>query len=137
MSYDPRPGVGYMMALGDYRFSVNEAAYQTLVHSSEYRWKSQERVGRLPAQQYVGPGTETVSLEGVIYPHYAGGIGQLDAMRLEANKGEPLMLVDGRGNVWQKWVITSIEETQSILFEDGTPRKVEFSLQLSRYGEDG
>ena len=126
----------YLMKLGDYTFSIDSAAYQTLSRTTEYRWRSQPRVGRLPAQQFMGPGEETLSLDGVIYPHFKGGLSQLDAMRTEAGKGEPLMLVDGTGHIWQQWVINQVEETHKTLFEDGTPRRVEFRLQLSRYGED-
>ena len=126
----------YLIKLGGYTFSIDSAAYQTLSRTTEYRWRAQPRVGRLPAQQFIGPGEETLSLEGVIYPHFKGGLGQLDAMRAEAGKGEPLMLVDGTGRIWQQWVISGVEETHKILFEDGTPRQMEFRLQLSRYGED-
>ena len=126
----------YLIKLGGYTFSIDSAAYQTLSRTTEYRWRAQPRVGRLPAQQFIGPGEETLSLEGVIYPHFKGGLGQLDAMRAEAGKGEPLMLVDGTGRIWQQWVINQVEETHKILFEDGTPRQMEFRLQLSRYGED-
>ena len=126
----------YLIKLGAYTFSIDSAAYQTLSRTTEYRWRAQPRVGRLPAQQFIGPGEETLSLEGVIYPHFKGGLGQLDAMRAEAGKGEPLMLVDGTGRIWQQWVINQVEETHKILFEDGTPRQMEFRLQLSRYGED-
>ena len=126
----------YLIKLGGYTFSIDSAAYQTLSRTTEYRWRAQPRVGRLPAHQFIGPGEETLSLEGVIYPHFKGGLGQLDAMRAEAGKGEPLMLVDGTGRIWQQWVISGVEETHKILFEDGTPRQMEFRLQLSRYGED-
>ncbi len=126
----------YLMKLGEYAFCIDSAAYQSLARTTEYRWRSQPRVGRLPAQQFMGPGEETLSLDGVIYPHFKGGLGQLDAMRTEAGKGKPLMLVDGTGHIWQQWVINRVEETHKSVFEDGTPRRVQFRLQLSRYGED-
>lgn len=126
----------HMMALGKYRFSVSTAAYRELTRSAEYRWAAQERLGRLPARQYLGPGSETVSLSGVIHPHYRGGLGQLDRMRAEAGRGEPLDLSTGDGTIMGKWVVTRIEETRRVLDADGAPRRVEFRLQLARYGED-
>ena len=54
-----------MMALGGYRFGVSTAAYRELTRAAEYRWAAQERLGRLPARQYLGPGSE---LSGVIHP---------------------------------------------------------------------
>ena len=126
----------YLMKLGEYTFSIDSAAYQSLSRTTAYRWRSQPRVGRLPAQQFMGPGSETLSLDGVIYPHFKGGLNQVNAMRDEAGKGKPLMLVAGTGRIWQQWVINQIEETHKILLDDGTPRRVEFRLQLSRYGEE-
>ena len=64
------------------------------------------------------------------------GLSDEEAMRREADKGEPLMLTDGRGHIWRHWVITQVDETHTVLFEDGTPRKIAFRLHLARYGED-
>jgi hypothetical protein len=125
-----------MMALGPYRFSIDAAAYQQLMRTTAYRWPAQERIGRRPALQFVGTGTETVSLTGAIYPHYAGGLGQIDKMRAIAAQGNPQQLVDGRGKIWGLWCIERIEETRTVLFANGDPRKVEFRIALSNYGED-
>ena len=125
-----------MMALGSYRFSLDSAAYQELRRSTAYRWQALGRLQRLPAQQFLGPGSETLDLKGVIYPHYRGGFKQLDAMRAQAGKGEPLLLVDGLGFIWGQWVVLQVDETQSVLLTNGQPRKLEFQLRLARYGED-
>ena len=125
-----------MMALGSYRFSLDSAAYQELRRSTAYRWQALARLQRLPAQQFLGPGSETLDLKGVIYPHYRGGFKQLDAMRAQAGKGEPLLLVDGLGFIWGQWVVLQVDETQSVLLTNGQPRKLEFQLRLARYGED-
>lgn len=125
-----------MLALGDYRFSVATAAYQSLKRTTEYRWAAQQRQGRRPAQQFIGVGRDEISLQGMIYPHYSGGLGQLDTMRAEAGKGLPLMLVDGQGGVHGKWCITRVEEGQKQFFAGGLPRQQTFALALTHYGED-
>ncbi len=125
-----------MMGLGEYRFSVSTAAYQSLKRVTPYRWAEQPRLGREPAMQFVGPGKETVELEGVIYPHYAGGLKQVDTMRKEAGAGKPLVLVDGLGAVWGKWCVEEIGEDFTEFFPGGVPRKIQFRLRLARYGED-
>ena len=124
------------MALGEYRFSVSTAAYQEFTHSAEFRWASQERLGRLPARQYLGPGEETISLRGTLHPHFRGGLGQMDRMRAEAARGEPLEMSEGTGRIWGKWVITRVEETRRVFDADGAPRRIEFRLALARYGEE-
>lgn len=124
-----------MLALGDFRFSISTAAYDQLQRSTDYRWSSQDRIGKAPALQFGGPGADTIELPGTIYPHYAGGLGQIDGMRTEANKGKPLLMVDGLGRVCGYWVIEAVRETQGVLFADGVPRRMEFSLNLRRYND--
>lgn len=125
-----------MMMLGQYQFSIPTAAYQSLRRSAEYRWPAQERIGRRPALQFVGAGAETIELEGSIYPHYWGGLEQTQDMRDAAGDGIPLRLVDGRGFSWGLWAITAIDEQQSVFFENGDPRRIDFRMSLARYGED-
>jgi hypothetical protein len=123
-----------MMQLGGYQFGLETSAYQSFTRVSEWRWPAQERIGRQPARQFIGAGNESVELEGIIYPHFKGGLGQLERMRSEAEKGKPLLLVDGLGKVWGDFVIESIEEKGSEFFSAGVPQKIEFSLSLARYG---
>jgi len=125
-----------MLALGPYRFSLNTSAYQSLKRSSEYRWPSTPRIGKEPLLQAIGPGCDHIDLDGVIYPHFRGGLGQINAMRDSAQRQEPLMLINGQGNVLGRFVITQIEESQNTFLADGTPRKIEFRLSLERYGEE-
>ncbi|QSB03233.1 phage tail protein [Methylomonas sp. EFPC1] len=47
-----------------------------------------------------------------------------------------MLLVDGNGYIWGRWVIQSIDEEQMVFFGDGTPRKQAFSMQITPYGED-
>lgn len=125
-----------MMKLGRYTFSIDTAAYQQLSHSASYRWPGQERVGQPQALQFTGPGGETITLTGVVYPQFRGGLQQLDDMRAEAGRGQPLMLVDGRGRIHGRWAIERVDETQDAFFMAGAPRRQRFTLQLRRY-DDG
>lgn len=125
-----------MMALGEYRFGLSTAAFADLQRTSEYRWAKQERMGRKPARQYTGPDGDTISLSGVIYPHYRGGLGQINAMRAQAGKGKPLLLVDGLGRVWGKFCLVKVQEGQTRFLSNGVPLKMDFNLSLEEYGDD-
>jgi len=127
-----------MMKLGDhYKFSIDTAAYQELTRTTSYRWAKQERIGRLPARQYVGPGDDVIEMSGLIFPQFRSGLEQLNKMRAEAGKGKPLMLVDGRGKVWGKFCIEEVREKQGPeFFKGGAPKRQEFGLKLGIYGED-
>lgn len=122
-----------MMALGSFRFGVGRANYQTFTRAAEYRWDQVERVGAAPAPQFAGPGVQSITLEGTFHPHYHGGLGQMTTMRAIAGTGAPLMMVDGMGFVWNRWVIVSAEETRTYLFADGAPRQIDFTVELQSY----
>jgi len=126
-------GGNVMMALGNFQFGLNSAAYQELTRSTEQRWASQDRFGQLAALQHTGPGAETITLPGVIYPEFRGGLGQLDRMRELAGRAVPLTLITGTGRILGRYVIERVEERQSVFAAAGLPRKVEFTLNLRLY----
>lgn len=125
-----------MLGLGEFRFEIATAAYQKLSLSQSYRWPEQARINRDPALQFVGRNTGEIALDGVIYPGFKGGLGQVEAMRALADAAKPQQLVDGLGRVWGPWVITEIGDTRTVFADDGQPRRIEFSVKLKAYGED-
>jgi phage protein U len=125
-----------MMALGLFRFGVSQGTYQTFTRSARYRWEKLDRTGRAPALQFLGPDADEAVLEGVIYPHFKGGLRQVELMRLAARLGQPMMLVDGLGWVWDRWSIIAVEEKQSVFLADGAPRRIDFTIRLQAYGSD-
>lgn len=126
-----------MMMLGPYPFMLDTAAYQQLKRSSDYRWQELDRIGRKPAQQFVGPGADQIALSGEILPHWKGGLFQVDVMRALAARGKPMVLLEGYGGfVLGTWVILKIDETKSELMGDGSPRVINFSMTLKEYGDD-
>lgn len=121
------------MQLGSFRFSIDTAAYQSLRRSLEVRWPSQPVNGAEDVLQFTGITTETIELEGVIYPFFRGGSGQLDRMRSVARNRLPLSLIAGTGAVLGLWVITRVTEGQTVFAEGGEPRRQEFGVALRRY----
>lgn len=131
-----------MMMLGGlegFMFSTDTAAYQNLRRSTSYRWQGQQRLQRLPSQQFLGPGEDTQELSGILLPHYKGGLGQIDRMRTMAGRGKPLELVaawHSRGEVLGSWCIRAIQERQAEFAGNGIPLKIDFTLSLIAYGDD-
>jgi len=122
-----------MMQLGFFRFSVGTAAYQELSRVTEYRWAAQPRIGKADALQFTGLGPERIDLSGAIYPHYRGGLAQLDKMRTQALLGLPLILVSGVGRILGLWVIEAVTEGQRAFAKSGAPLRQEFEIRLRRY----
>lgn len=126
-----------MLRLGAYTFSLGTAAYQEFQRTTEFVWAAQERFGKDAALQDTGPGADTITLPGVVFPEFRGGTGQLDALRALAAKRKPQTLIDGRGRVLGDWVITSVEERGTIFAEAGVARRQEFNIKLRRAPEEG
>lgn len=124
-----------MMMLGAYQFGVSSAAYQALQRATEYRWAAQQRIGANDALQFTGYGSDEISVSGVIYPHYRGGLGQVDAMRLQAEIAVPLPLISGTGAVLGLWVVTGVTEGHRTFDRGGAPRAQEFTVRLRRYDQ--
>ncbi|NCA70899.1 MAG: phage tail protein [Sphingobacteriia bacterium] len=61
---------------------------------------------------------------------------QLDALRVDAEAGVPLLMIDGRGRNWGYWVIDSLQERESRHFADGAYMRLEFDVSLSYYGDE-
>lgn len=125
-------GTFVMMRLGPFNFGLDTAAYQSLRRRVEYSWPSQERMGQHAAMQYTGPGPETMTVSGVIFPEFRGGDGQLSLLRYLGDLGEPQLLISGSGETMDEWVIESVDEGQSIFAAAGIPRRQEFTVNLKR-----
>lgn len=125
-----------MMALGTFVFSLPTLAYQKLQHATAWRHASSERVGARAAHQYVGPGEETIELEGLVAAELTGDTASLQLLRDLADEGRPLALVDGTGRVYGAFVINSLSESKSLFFQDGAARRIEFQLSLTRVDDD-
>ncbi|MNV46636.1 Phage P2 GpU [compost metagenome] len=119
-----------------YFFNLDTAAFDELRRSTEFRWTSQERLSRRPAQQAVGMGDEKITLKGAIIPGLKGGLKQLDTLRTLGAQLQPLTLTTGYGDVLGTWCLKSLEEEQSALMQGGIPRKQGFTLEFVRYGDD-
>ena len=125
-----------MMVLGRYYFGLETAAFQSMARKTNYQWSASQGLPHSQLAQFIGQDVDTMRLQGVIYPHYKGGLTQIDAMRAEAKKGKPLLLIQGNGQVLGEWLILSIEETQQHFNDDGLPHRVHFNLQLRAFKQD-
>ncbi len=123
-----------LLALGSYRFAVSTGAYQSLKRKTDWRHPSTERIGMMPGSQFIGPGDDKITIDGVIYPHFRGGLRQIDLMRAQAGMGRAMPLITGYGRYFGMYVIESVVETQTVLMSDGAPRKIEFSIELKDPG---
>lgn len=119
-----------MMSLGMFAFSLPTLAYQDLQRRTDWRHARNPRVGARDAVQFVGPGEDTIALNGTAMAELQAGRASLDELREMAATGDCWPLVDGAGRVFGAFVITGIDEKHSEFFADGTPRKIDFGIDL-------
>lgn len=119
-----------MMGLGNVVFEIKTIPYQSQQRSSAYRLADHLSVGGAPSYQALGEGDDTQILGGVLYPEYTGDELSLDELRTMMNTGEPHLMIDGKGYVHGYWFIESIDENKTEFHQEGTPKKIEFTINL-------
>lgn len=125
-----------LFQLGDFQFDLPNGAPQSLDRTAEYRWESQDRLLRDPAVQFLGPGAQEITMDGILLPGLSGRQTTIDTLRTLAAKGEAQMLTDGNGRVFGRWVIRSLREGLSVFAPGGAARQITFAITLVRYVED-
>jgi phage protein U len=125
-----------MMVFGMFVFMLRTTPYQQLRHSQEWRHVKNERVNQSASWQYIGAGDDTVTLDGVLYPEITGGNLSLSALETIGFAGRPWPLIEGDGRIYGMYVLTRLERGKSEFDQYGNPKKIEFTLSLSRVDTD-
>lgn len=119
-----------LASLGLFVFETTTAAFDELSRKSGYRFGTGNTVGTRPHMQYIGQDNDDISLSGTLYPEITKGIVSLDELRDMASTGKTYALMNGNGYYYGMCYIIDISETQTHLLEDGSSRKIGFSLSL-------
>lgn len=121
-----------LMTLGMFVFGLDSLPYQSLLRTSEWRHGGQERHLAREANQYLGPGAETVTITGLLVPEVAGSFASFDTLRAMADTGDDFPLMDGLGRVFGDYVILRLEEEHRQIMAGGLPRQAGFTIELKR-----
>lgn len=124
------------MSLDQFVFSLDTVSFHELQRRTSWRHPSTPRVGARPQRQFLGEGDDTITLNGLVAPGQFGKLESLDELRTMADEGDAYVLVDGTGRVYGAFVIEGMNEGQTLHNPDGTPRRVEFSIELARVDDD-
>jgi phage protein U len=122
--------------LGSFQFDLPNGVPQSLDRTAEYRWETQDRLLRDPAVQFLGPGSQEITLDGVLFPGFSGRQTTVETLRTLAGQGQPQILTDGLGRNYGKWVIRQVGEGLSTFAPGGGARQITFRLALLRYVDD-
>lgn len=124
-----------MAALGLFVFERRTVPFQGMQEEKQYRFAYNNRVGKRPSWQYVGPSNDPITLSGTLYPSFTGGRLSLLTLELMAETGKAWSLIGGDGTIYGMFVIESISKSKSEFFSDHAARKIDFTLKLIRVDE--
>ena len=126
-----------LMSLGQFLFKTSTLAFQEIQRQRAWNYADNAIAFGRAKKQFMGAGEDTVTLPGLIYEEY--GLGSrfaLDEVASMADTGQGFVLMDGSGYLYGVYVINSIDETKSVLLDNGVPRKVDYTLKLSRTDDE-
>lgn len=124
-----------MLTLGMFVFERRTLPYQSMQQTKDYRWASNDRIGKPPAYQFLGKGEDSIQLAGTLYPAITGGRISLQAVELMADEGRAWPLIEGTGNILGMYIVEKVSTTHTEFFSDGAARKIDFTLSLKRVDE--
>lgn len=122
------------MALGPFMFRAHGFGYNGLGRKLDTTWAEIETAGRFNALQWTGPRSEEISIKGVLFPQEFGGTVTLEAIKLAAKNGLPLMLVSLGGKIFGRHAIQMIEEDQAYHNRFGLPGQTSYTITVKRLG---
>lgn len=125
-----------MMILGMFPFALQTTPYQTSNQSNTWRHVKNDRVGKSPRYQYIGPDEEPITLSGTLYPEISGGDVSLITLETMAYSGRAWPLIEGTGRIYGMYVIDGLTQNRTEFFQDGKARKIDFTLSLKKVSED-
>ena len=125
-----------MLALGLFIFSLPTLSYQELQRQTSWRFAENAVINVRPRQQFIGLGSDTLSLKGELRPEIVGKAICLSYLRAMADTGKAWTLIDGAGRFYGLWLITDLNETKSVFLSNGQAKKIDFDISLKRVDDD-
>jgi len=122
----------HLLTLGMFVFGMDTMAYDELTRRITWRHAETERFGARPASQYVGPGEDAITINGLIVPEIAGSYSAIDTLIGMADTGDSFPLLDGLGRVLGNFRIDHFEDAHHGIMAGGIPRGRAFTIELAR-----
>lgn len=123
------------MMLGGYAFEALGFGYQGIKRKVNTPWVEIPVGQTLNPQQWTGPTSDEVTIQGVLFPEEFGGQSQLDGIIAASMAGTEMMLVNGdamEGVIRGMFTVQSVEEDQSYHDARGAPRRNAYVISLKR-----
>lgn len=121
-----------MMCYGLFVFSLKTIPFQTMKEDKDWNYASNSRVNKRAALQFTGNGNDVITLSGTLYPEITGGKLSLALLERMSDLGTAWPLIEGSGIPLGFFVMTSLKKTKTELLDNGSPRKIDFTIMLKK-----
>lgn len=131
-----------LLSLGPHVFQVTALNYQSMTRVTEAKWPAIARFGTYPGRQFTGFGEDSVTIEGLLFPHEFDDREHYEALRLTQAAKRPVTMMGWAAGgvaaqIFGRVVILKIEDTQSRIDRAGQGRRVEYTLTLAPFHGEG
>lgn len=125
-----------LAALGPFRFDITGIPAHQIGRETSARWPSHDVVGAAPVLEFVGPGTDQITISADLFPSdlHRAGPAQLAALRAAVRAGSKLMLVMANGDVIGRVAVEKVAETGTHFDKRTGAQKISVSITLKATG---
>jgi phage protein U len=116
--------------LGSVEFSVLAGSFEVLQRRTTWRIDRPDPIDGMGTPVHRGRLDDAITLSGVVFPGYVGGLSSVERLRELGDGGEPQTLVDGEGTIYGRWLIESVDEEATLHTPTGKPRRLAYSVTL-------
>lgn len=121
-----------LMMIGPVKFQLVPMNVTSIGHGHETAWVEKPVMGTMPPVEWVGEGPETWTMQGKLFPHRFGGLGDLKVLQEARKSGLPQYMMRGDGAMMGWVVIERVSERSSFLDRGGVGRMIDFDLSVRR-----
>lgn len=126
-----------LMCLGQFPFTTDTLTFTEIQRQRSWQYADNAVAKGRKKRQFIGPGDDIITLPGVIYQEYGfGNRFSIDELASMADSGQGFVLVDGSGYLYGVYTIDNIDETKQVLLFNGVPRKIDFTIKLTRVDDE-
>ena len=116
--------------IGPLQFEVFPLNVHEMSHDLGADFAPKDVIGAARPREFTGEADEQIRFSGRLFPHFSGGLGELEALKMMARSGAPYPLMRGDGMMMGWFLIDKLSTKSSYLDGQGIGRQIEFDMNL-------
>lgn len=125
-----------LAALGPFRFDITGFPANQIGRETSGRWPSHDVVGTAPVLEFVGPGTDQITISADLFPSdlHPSSPAQLATLRAAIRAGSTFMFVMANGDVIGRVAIEKVRESATHFRKGDGAQMISISITLKATG---